>query len=91
MKNNLSELDYSIVFCHNDLLLTNILYNERENKVTFIDFEYATYNAQAFDIANHFAEFAGNFKPYQSKLFSSQYFFLFNLYLIKYTNFIIQE
>ena len=67
MKNNLSELDYSIVFCHNDLLLTNILYNERENKVTFIDFEYATYNAQAFDIANHFAEFAGNFKPYQFK------------------------
>lgn len=27
--------------------------------MTFIDFEYAAYNFQAFDIANHFCEFAG--------------------------------
>ncbi|KAJ8668303.1 hypothetical protein QAD02_009966 [Eretmocerus hayati] len=63
MKDNLSKIESPVVFCHNDLLLTNILYNERENKVTFIDFEYAAYNNQAFDIANHFSEFAGVDNP----------------------------
>lgn len=28
--------------------------------VKFIDYEYAGYNYQAFDIGNHFNEFAGN-------------------------------
>lgn len=28
-------------------------------KVTFIDFEYVAFNYQAFDIGNHFCEFAG--------------------------------
>ena len=55
-------MDSPVVLCHNDLLLTNILFNEKENKVTFIDFEYASQNYQAFDIANHFAEFAGRVK-----------------------------
>ncbi|XP_011501489.1 PREDICTED: ethanolamine kinase 1 [Ceratosolen solmsi marchali] len=63
LKDNLSQLASPVVFCHNDLLLTNILYNQKENKVTFIDFEYAAYNIQAFDIANHFAEFAGVENP----------------------------
>ena len=61
LKDSLSKLESPIVFCHNDLLLTNVLHNQVENKVTFIDFEYAAYNLQAFDIANHFAEFAGKF------------------------------
>lgn len=56
----LISLNNDIVFAHNDLLLGNILYNQKENTVTFIDFEYTAYNYQAFDIANHFAEFAGN-------------------------------
>lgn len=59
LKDSLSKIDSPVVFCHNDLLLTNILYNQERNQVTFIDFEFAAYNAQAFDIANHFAEFAG--------------------------------
>lgn len=59
LKDNLSELHSPVVFCHNDLLLTNILHNIKENTVTFIDYEYTAYNYQAFDIANHFAEFAG--------------------------------
>ncbi|XP_014236321.1 ethanolamine kinase 1 [Trichogramma pretiosum] len=63
LKDGLSQLNSPVVFCHNDLLLTNILHNEKENKVTFIDFEYAAYNFQAFDIANHFAEFAGVDEP----------------------------
>lgn len=48
-----------VVYAHNDLLIGNILYDEKKNSVTFIDFEYTAYNYQAFDIANHFAEFAG--------------------------------
>lgn len=59
LKNFLSNLDSPVVFAHNDLLLGNVIYNESKNKVTFIDYEYADYNYQAFDIGNHFAEFVG--------------------------------
>lgn len=48
-----------MVFSHNDLLLGNIVYTSSLHRVTFIDYEYADYNFQAFDIGNHFAEFAG--------------------------------
>ncbi|KAF7491439.1 Ethanolamine kinase 2 [Sarcoptes scabiei] len=48
-----------IVFCHNDLLLKNIVYDSERKNVTFIDFEYSDYNFQAYDIANHFCEFCG--------------------------------
>lgn len=61
LKDNLIKLDSPIVYSHNDLLLTNILYDKNVNTVTFIDFEYTGFNYQAFDIANHFAEFAGNY------------------------------
>ncbi|XP_067387612.1 ethanolamine kinase 2 isoform X2 [Emydura macquarii macquarii] len=59
MKESLSQLDSPIVLCHNDLLCKNIIYNETEEHVRFIDYEYAGYNYQAFDIGNHFNEFAG--------------------------------
>ncbi|XP_070507855.1 ethanolamine kinase 1-like [Chironomus tepperi] len=48
-----------IVFCHNDLLLSNILYTSDTSKISFIDFEYAEPNWQAFDIGNHFAKMSG--------------------------------
>lgn len=66
-----------VVFCHNDLLLRNILYDDKTgaqfrrigtvvlttiigaDSVGFIDYEYAAPNYLAFDIANHFCEFAG--------------------------------
>lgn len=48
-----------ILFCHNDLLPGNVIYTEESSKVTFIDYEYAEVNFQAFDIGNHFAEFPG--------------------------------
>jgi len=48
-----------IAFCHNDLLLANIIYDGRNAKVAFIDYEYAMPNYIAFDVANHFVEFAG--------------------------------
>lgn len=56
----ISKIPSPVVFAHNDLLLGNILYDEQsETNVIFIDYEYADYNFQAFDIGNHFAEFAG--------------------------------
>ncbi|KAK0068472.1 ethanolamine kinase 1 [Biomphalaria pfeifferi] len=66
LKNELEEivrtlegLNMDVVFSHNDTLLKNIIYNEQEEKVNLIDYEYAFYNYEAFDIGNHFAEFAG--------------------------------
>ncbi|KAK4636337.1 putative ethanolamine kinase [Fulvia fulva] len=56
------------VFVHHDLLCGNVIVTEddestqnnaTERPVTFIDYEYATPGNAAFDIANHFAEFAG--------------------------------
>lgn len=55
----LETLNSPVVFSHNDLLLGNIVYTQNLQKVTFIDYEYADYNFQAFDVGNHFAEFAG--------------------------------
>jgi ethanolamine kinase len=49
-----------IVFCHNDLNMVNIIHTVDTESVTFIDFEYAQPNFQAFDIANHFAKIAGS-------------------------------
>lgn len=46
-----------VVFCHNDLLSGNLI--DQGSKVSFIDYEYGGYNYRGFDIANHFAEWAG--------------------------------
>ncbi|KAM6937908.1 ethanolamine kinase 1 [Xenentodon cancila] len=59
LKRHLSQIDSPTVLCHNDLLTKNIIYNQQEGMVKFIDYEYADYNYQAFDIGNHFNEFAG--------------------------------
>lgn len=61
LKEKLSNLDSPVVFAHNDLLLGNVIYTKETNSVTFIDFEYAAPNYQAYDIANHFAEFVGEY------------------------------
>ncbi|GFO50637.1 ethanolamine kinase 1-like [Plakobranchus ocellatus] len=55
----LEALQMDVVFSHNDLLLKNIIYNEKEDTIRFIDYEYAFYNYEAFDIGNHFTEYAG--------------------------------
>lgn len=47
-----------VSFCHNDLLSGNIL-KVKNGEVFFIDYEYAGFNYQSFEIANHFAEYAG--------------------------------
>ncbi|XP_053741745.1 ethanolamine kinase 2 [Synchiropus splendidus] len=71
LKRHLSQIHSPTVLCHNDLLTKNIIYNEAEGTVKFIDYEYAGYNYQAFDIGNHFNEFAGvnevNFGQYPSQ------------------------
>lgn len=46
-------------FCHNDLLAPNIILKPDTHTVAFIDHEYAGPNPVAFDIANHFCEWAG--------------------------------
>ncbi|XP_008318709.1 ethanolamine kinase 2 isoform X2 [Cynoglossus semilaevis] len=63
MKEHLSTLGSPVVLCHNDLLCKNIIYNNKEGHVRFIDYEYSSYNYQAFDIGNHFNEFAGMAEP----------------------------
>ncbi|MBN3301863.1 EKI1 kinase, partial [Amia calva] len=59
MKESLSDLGSPVVLCHNDLLCKNIIFNENGSNVKFIDYEYTGYNYQAYDIGNHFNEFAG--------------------------------
>lgn len=59
LKDHLCKLNSPVVYAHNDLLLGNILHDSKRNTVTFIDYEYCGFNYQAFDVANHFAEFAG--------------------------------
>ncbi|XP_026820062.1 ethanolamine kinase [Rhopalosiphum maidis] len=70
LKALLENIESPVVFCHNDLLLGNILLQSddtvsgrRPVSVAFIDYEYAMFNNQAFDIANHFIEFAGVQEP----------------------------
>lgn len=48
-----------IVFCHNDLLGANILYDPTEQMIRFVDFEYAGYAPRAYDLGNHFNEWMG--------------------------------
>uniref|UniRef100_A0A672IJP8 ethanolamine kinase n=1 Tax=Salarias fasciatus TaxID=181472 RepID=A0A672IJP8_SALFA len=71
LRRHLSPLDSPTVLCHNDLLTKNIIYNPADGMVKFIDYEYADYNYQAFDIGNHFNEFAGvnevNYSLYPSR------------------------
>lgn len=49
----------STAFCHNDMLPANIMHHPQTNKFQLIDFEYGGTNFKAFDIANHFNEYAG--------------------------------
>ncbi|XP_077994303.1 ethanolamine kinase 1-like [Glandiceps talaboti] len=55
----LKPLNSPVVFCHNDLCLGNIIYDKEGDTISFIDYEYSAYNYQAYDIGNHFANYAG--------------------------------
>jgi choline/ethanolamine kinase len=52
---------HSIGFCHNDLQYGNIMIDEETNMLTIIDYEYASFNPVAYDIANHFCEMAADY------------------------------
>ncbi len=47
------------VVAHNDLLAGNVLTNADRSRVRFIDYEYGAPAPAAFDVANHFCEYAG--------------------------------
>ncbi|GLJ18066.1 hypothetical protein SUGI_0318740 [Cryptomeria japonica] len=57
----ISRKDQRIGFCHNDLQYGNIMIDQEDTSVTIIDYEYASYNPVAFDLANHFCEMAANY------------------------------
>lgn len=56
-----SKFDSEIGFCHNDLQYGNIMMDDETSNSTIIDYEYATYNPIAYDLANHFCEMAANY------------------------------
>ncbi|MFT5681498.1 MAG: ethanolamine kinase [Myxococcota bacterium] len=47
------------VLAHNDLLSGNLLYSAEHHAIRLIDYEYSACSYAAFDIANHFCEYAG--------------------------------
>lgn len=63
-----------LVFSHNDLLFGNIVYNQANNSIKFIDYEFSHVNYQAFDIGNHFNKFAGAGLSVNYSLFPSRDF-----------------
>lgn len=58
-----SAYDATPVFAHNDVLSGNVMVREEKSEdpldMTFIDYEYADAAPRAFDIGNHFCEYAG--------------------------------
>ncbi|GAB2211168.1 hypothetical protein Droror1_Dr00016460 [Drosera rotundifolia] len=61
LEEKLSGDGQDIGFCHNDLQYGNIMISDETRTVTLIDYEYASYNPIAYDIANHFCEMAANY------------------------------
>ncbi|KAL4565929.1 hypothetical protein LXL04_030035 [Taraxacum kok-saghyz] len=61
LEKELSQSYQDVAFCHNDLQYGNIMINEDTKCVTLIDYEYASYNPIAYDLANHFCEWAANY------------------------------
>ncbi|XP_047319375.1 probable choline kinase 2 [Impatiens glandulifera] len=61
LEKTLSHENQCIGFCHNDLQYGNIMIDEETNSITLIDYEYASYNPIAYDIANHFCEMAADY------------------------------
>lgn len=61
LEKELSQSHQVVAFCHNDLQYGNIMINEETKSVTLIDYEYASYNPIAYDLANHFCEWAANY------------------------------
>ncbi|PWA58855.1 choline kinase 1 [Artemisia annua] len=61
LEKELSQSDQNVAFCHNDLQYGNIMIEDETKTITLIDYEYASYNPVAYDLANHFCEMAANY------------------------------
>ncbi|XP_057423813.1 probable choline kinase 1 isoform X3 [Lotus japonicus] len=61
LEKKLSEGYQEIGFCHNDLQYGNIMMDEETRSLTIIDYEYASYNPIAYDLANHFCEMVADY------------------------------
>ncbi|XP_048424715.1 probable choline kinase 3 isoform X2 [Pyrus x bretschneideri] len=61
LEKELSQDYQEIGFCHNDLQYGNIMMDEETRLITIIDYEYASYNPVAYDLANHFCEMVANY------------------------------
>lgn len=61
LEKSLARDDQRIGFCHNDLQYGNIMMDEETKQITIIDYEYASFNPVAYDLANHFCEMAANY------------------------------
>ncbi|XXG81227.1 hypothetical protein AAC387_Pa09g1916 [Persea americana] len=61
LESKLSGENQRFGFCHNDLQYGNIMIDEETRSVTMIDYEYASYNFVAYDIANHFCEMTADY------------------------------
>ncbi|KAL0324895.1 UNVERIFIED_CONTAM: putative choline kinase [Sesamum calycinum] len=61
LEKSISASHQEIGFCHNDLQYGNIMIDEQSQSITIIDYEYASYNPVAYDLANHFCEMAANY------------------------------
>ncbi|KAK6945084.1 hypothetical protein RJ641_026186 [Dillenia turbinata] len=59
LKDLTDPLNAPVVFSHNDLLSGNLMLNDDEEMLYFIDFEYGSYGYRGYDIGNHFNEYAG--------------------------------
>lgn len=56
LKQEVANTQSPIVFCHNDLNKPNVIFDESNDVITFVDFEYAGPNYLAFDLANWLCE-----------------------------------
>ncbi|KAL0440365.1 UNVERIFIED_CONTAM: putative choline kinase [Sesamum latifolium] len=61
LEKSISASQEEIGFCHNDLQYGNIMIDDQNRSITIIDYEYASYNPVAYDLANHFCEMAANY------------------------------
>ena len=64
LRDDIVPSDAPVSFCHNDVLASNVMVSDdtttnNQLQLQLIDFEYGGINYSAFDIANHFNEFAG--------------------------------
>ncbi|KAK6941641.1 hypothetical protein RJ641_027018 [Dillenia turbinata] len=81
LKDLMDPLNAPVVFSHNDLLSGNLMLNDDEDKLYFIDFEYGSYSYRGYDIGNHFNEYAGYECDYSLNPTKEEQYHFFRHYL----------